>query len=126
MLNIIKNIPYILVLISLINISCENLNSIVMTNTLKNEKDLEHEYLELRDYFGHENLRMDLQQEIIDNKDNDTIFIKSSQVRYINVRITHIPTGKVVFGTSYDNQLENTIEALKKLKAKIKITKVQH
>ena len=80
---------------------------------------LEHEYVILRDYFGHDNLRMDLQQEIIGESDDDDRFVDAGKVRYVNVRITHIPSGKVAHGTKFSSQLENSIEALKKLREEV-------
>ncbi len=125
-INIMQLYLYVAILSFILNCSCNNKESKEMSNKSKNDKALEKDYLQLRDYFGHENIRLDVQQEIVDDNNNDSLFIEESKIKYIKVRVTHIPTGKVAFGRSYDNQMENTIEALKKLKEEIKNTNAQH
>ena len=59
-------------------------------------------YSELKNYFGSENIQIDYSGE-----------------SFNEVRITHIPTGKIEFGNKYDTQIENAILALEKLKSKL-------
>ncbi len=84
-----------------------------------NLQEAEKKYKELTGYFGIENLRMDVKQDIIEDRNPDSLFVDESKVKYIKVRITHIPTGRIAFGESYDNQLMNAVEALMILQKEI-------
>ena len=85
----------------------------------RTEKDLEEELSRLQDYFGRENLQMDVQQEIIEPNDSEDIFIEELMTKYVKIRVTHVPTGKKAIGISYDSQMKNVIEALQKLKERM-------
>ena len=85
-----------------------------------NIQEAEKKYKELTDYFGKENLRMDVKQDIIEDPNPDSLFIDESKVKYVKGRITHIPTGKIAFGESYDTQLMNAVEALMVLQRHMK------
>ena len=60
-------------------------------------------YSELENYFDKKNIRIEYSGELFNE-----------------VKITHIPTGIVKFGTEYKDQLKNAIIALEKLKQEIK------
>ena len=115
-----KSTKFLIVLLYVLISSCNYLSPQKNKENTRTNQEMENEYLELRDYFGLENLRMDLQQEVLQDNNQDSIFIDESKIRYGKVRITHIPSGKIVYGTSHTTAQENQIEALKKLKTLVK------
>ncbi len=71
--------------------------------------NLHEEYDKLENYFGKSNIKIeyffDKNLEVLDPK------------QYSTIKLTHIPSKKVVLGENCDTQIENTVDALKKLKS---------
>lgn len=77
----------------------ENIQQIENKNL---QVELENKYVELKNYFGEENIQIDY-----------------AGASFNEIRITHIPTGIIVFGNEHKTQLKNAILALEKLKLEI-------
>jgi hypothetical protein len=70
--------------------------------------NLQEEYLNLKEQIGDENLQIDFLMETkFDVNDLKTMYSK--------VRLTYLPTGKQYFGEDYETQIENGVDALKKI-----------
>jgi hypothetical protein len=71
--------------------------------------NLNEEFDGLENYFGKSNIKIeyffDPQLEILHPK------------QYSKIKLTHKPSKKVILGESYATQIENAVDALKKLKS---------
>ena len=81
------------------------------------DQKVQEKIQKLTEYFGDKNLRKDLGQKTF--YDRDSI----AYVKFVKVRITHIPTGKMATGENSDNLSYNTLEALVLLKEQVKNSK---
>ncbi len=94
----------VLTILFLVFISCKN----VTEKENKQQKvvvdltELEKKYSDLKTYFGEENIQIDYYGD-----------------SFNNIRITHIPTGKIKLGEKHNTQIENAVQALEKLKLEL-------
>nr|WP_299382377.1 peptide chain release factor-like protein [Allomuricauda sp.] len=78
--------------------------------------DLDEQHEELKSYFGEKNLVIEyFNEEELNVEELDPMEILKKM--FINVKITHLPSGKVVTGTKSEKQIENAIKAMLELKA---------
>lgn len=77
--------------------------------------DLEKEYNQLIESFGEENLKIEYfnpdESEIQQLEPDELI-----STMFCKIKITHLSSKKVVFGTKYLNQMQNSIIAMQELK----------
>ena len=80
--------------------------------------NLEKEYEALRNFFGEKNLLIEyFYGEELDIEELDPIEMMKRM--FNKVKITHLPSGKIITGTKSDKQIENAISALIDLKAEL-------
>ncbi len=80
---------------------------------------INQKYQELLDYFDPKHLKIDVKYESIKVSTSETNDNISDKIPYAKVRVTHLPSGKVTFGTIHTSQIDNAIEALEKLKQEL-------
>ncbi|MEM9143066.1 MAG: hypothetical protein AAGA86_08770 [Bacteroidota bacterium] len=88
------------------------------TQFRKYRMDIEEDYNRLVKEFGKENLEF----EYFHGEAHDLDSLAPEEIlkrMFAQIKLTHLPSNTVVFGTKSQTQLGNTVEALQKLKERL-------
>lgn len=69
--------------------------------------DFQKQFSDLKEYIGEKNIQIDY------------FSSDEAEMSFTKIRITHLPSKKKYFGIDYETQIENAVDALKKLKEDI-------